>query len=204
MITLYGWGTPNFRKISIAMEELSLPYEIHKIDIMKGEQFTSEFLAINPNNKIPAIVDDDGPDGKSLTLFESGAILMYLANKTGRLMPSVGSDYFHTLQWLMFQMGGLGPMLGQMHHYKRYAKDQTYGLTRYTNETHRLYKVLDGQLKKKQYIAGSDYSIADIAIYPWIARFELHDLEWSAVPNVKRWYDMVGARSAVKCGMEIL
>ena len=204
MIKLYGCGTPNGRKVSIAMEELALPYEIHLIDIMKGEQFTKEFLAINPNNKIPAIVDDEGPDGKSITLFESGAILVYLANKTGRLMPAVGSAYFRTMQWLMFQMGGVGPMLGQMHHFKRYAKDQTYSLTRYTTETHRLYKVLDGQLEKHQFIAGNDYSIADIAIFPWIARFELHDIEWSSVPNVKRWYDIVGARSAVKRGMEAL
>ena len=204
MIKLYGWGTPNGRKVSIALEELSLPYEIYKVDIMKGEQFKREFLAINPNNKIPAIVDDQGPDGESLTLFESGAILMYLANKTGLLMPTQGSAHFRTLQWVMFQMGGVGPMFGQMHHFKRYASDQEYSLTRYRTETHRLYKVLEGQLKDNQFIAGNDYSIADIAIYPWIARFELHDLKWSAAPNVKRWYDTVGQRDAVKRGMEVL
>lgn len=204
MIRLYGWGTPNGRKVSIALEELAIPYSVNKIDIMKGEQFTEEFLAINPNNKIPAIVDEDGPEGKPITLFESGAILVYLANKAGQLMPHGGVAHFHTLQWLMFQMGGIGPMLGQMHHFKRYAKDQTYSLNRYTAETHRLYNVLNRQLEENQFIAGNDYSIADIAIYPWIARFELHDLEWSAVPNVKRWYDTVGARSAVKRGMEVL
>lgn len=204
MITLYGWGTPNGRKVSIALEELGLPYRIHKIDIMNGDQFSKEFLAINPNNKIPAIVDEDGPDGKPFTLFESGAILLYLANKTGRLMPRAGEAYFHALQWLMFQMGGVGPMLGQMHHFKRYAADQTYSLTRYTTETHRLYRVLDGQFRENEFIAGDTYSMADIATYPWIARFELHDLDWAAVPNVKRWYDTVGARAAVKRGMEIL
>jgi GSH-dependent disulfide-bond oxidoreductase len=204
MIKLYGWGTPNGRKISIALEELSLPYEVHRVDIMKGEQFTEEFLAINPNNKIPVIIDDDGPEGSPLTLFESGAILVYLANKTGKLMPSGGRDYYRTLQWLMFQMGGVGPMFGQMHHFKRYATEQTYSLDRYRNEVHRLYKVLDGQLEKRKFIAGDDYTIADIATYPWIARFELHDLEWSSVPNVHRWYDLVGARAAVKRGMEAL
>jgi GSH-dependent disulfide-bond oxidoreductase len=204
MIKLYGWGTPNGRKVSIALEELSLPYEVHRVDIMKGEQFTKEFLAINPNNKIPAIVDDQGLDGNPLVLFESGAILLYLANKTGKLMPPDGNDFYRTLQWIMFQMGGVGPMFGQMHHFKRYAKEQTYSLDRYRTEVHRLYKVLDGQLENRGFVAGNDYSMADIAIYPWIARFELHDLEWSTVPNISRWYDNVGARPAVKRGMEAL
>jgi GSH-dependent disulfide-bond oxidoreductase len=204
MIELYGWGTPNGRKISIALEELALPYSVTWVDITKDEQFTEAFLSLNPNNKIPVIVDDDGPDGRPITVFESGAILMYLADKTGRLMPASGRAYYRTLEWLMFQMGGIGPMFGQMHHFQRYAKDQEYGVKRYAKETHRLYGVLDGQLAHNEFVAGSEYSIADIAVYPWIARVELHQIEWAAIPNVKRWYDMVGARDAVKRGMEAL
>jgi GSH-dependent disulfide-bond oxidoreductase len=204
MIKLYGWGTPNGRKISIALEELALPYSVTRVDITKDEQFTEAFLSLNPNNKIPVIVDQDGPDGQPITLFESGAILMYLADKTGRLMPSTGPAYYRTLQWLMFQMGGVGPMFGQMHHFERYAKEQEYSVKRYAKETHRLYGVLDGQLARSEFVAGSEYSVADIAVYPWIARFELHKIEWSSIPNVKRWYDLVGAREAVKRGMEAL
>jgi GST-like protein len=204
MIELYGWGTPNGRKISIALEELAMPYQITKIDIMKDEQFGEAFLALNPNNKIPVIVDEDGPDGQPITVFESGAILLYLAKKAGKLLPSSGRAYYRTLQWLMFQMGGIGPIFGQMHHFQRYAKEQEYSVKRYAAETRRLYSVLDGQLARSEFVAGNEYSIADIAIYPWIARFELHQIEWSSVPNVKRWYDMLGSREAVKRGMEAL
>ncbi|WP_168795918.1 glutathione S-transferase N-terminal domain-containing protein [Paraburkholderia aromaticivorans] len=204
MIKLYGWGTPNGRKISIALEELALRYSVTRVDITKDEQFTKEFLSLNPNNKIPVIVDEDGPDGRPITVFESGAILMYLADKTGKLMPESGRAYYRTLQWLMFQMGGVGPMLGQMHHFQRYAREQEYGLKRYGAETRRLYGVLDKQLAHNEFVAGSDYSIADIAVYPWIARFELHQIEWSSVKNVERWYDQLGARGAVKRGMEAL
>jgi GSH-dependent disulfide-bond oxidoreductase len=204
MIKLYGWGTPNGRKISIALEEMALLYSVTRVDITKDEQFTEAFLALNPNNKIPVIVDEDGPDGEPITVFESGAILIYLANKTGRLMPASGRAYYRTLEWLMFQMGGIGPMFGQMHHFQRYARDQEYGVKRYAKETHRLYGVLDGQLARNEFVAGSDYSIADIAVYPWIARFELHQIEWSSIPNVKRWYDRLGARDAVRRGMEAL
>jgi GSH-dependent disulfide-bond oxidoreductase len=204
MIEVYGWGTPNGRKISIALEELALPYNVTLVDITKDEQFTERFLSLNPNNKIPVIVDEDGPDGQPITIFESGAILMYLADKTGRLMPPAGHAYYRALQWLMFQMGGIGPMFGQMHHFQRYAKEQEYSVQRYKKETHRLYRVLDGQLARSEFVAGSEYSMADIAVYPWIARFELHKIEWPAIPNVKRWFDMMGARDAVRRGMEAM
>lgn len=204
MITLYGWGTPNARKVSIALEEVGLAYEVQRVDIMNRQQFSPEFLALNPNNKIPVIVDSEGPDGNRFTLFESGAILIYLADKVGKLLPASGPAHYLTLQWLMFQMGGVGPIFGQMHHFQRYAKEQTYSVERYTAETHRLYGVLEGLLARNEFIAGSEYTIADIAVYPWIARFELHKLDWSVLPNVKRWYDMVGARPAVVRGMEAL
>ncbi|WP_207004492.1 glutathione S-transferase family protein [Trinickia mobilis] len=204
MIDLYTWGTPNGRKISIALEELGMPFRVHPIDITKGEQFEIGFLALNPNNKIPVMVDSEGPQGQKITLFESGAILIYLADKTGKLLPSSGLERYQTLQWLMFQMGGIGPMFGQTHHFRRYAPGHTYGVERYTSETHRLYRVLDGRLGGSEFVAGSQYSIADIAIYPWVARFELHRLQWSDVPNVKRWYDAIGSRPAVKRGMEVL
>jgi GSH-dependent disulfide-bond oxidoreductase len=204
MIDLYAWGTPNGRKISIALEELWIPFKVHMVDITKGEQFENGFLAMNPNNKIPVIVDPKGPQGKKITLSESGAILIYLAEKTGNLLPAYGVERHETIQWLMFQMGGIGPMFGQTHHFRRYAPQERYGVERYTAETHRLYKVLDGRLGKSEYVAGNEYSIADIAIYPWIARFELHQLAWEEVPNVKRWYDTIGSRPAVQRGMEIL
>ena len=204
MIDLYAWGTPNVRKVSIALEELGMPFNVHMIDILKGEQFSPGFLALNPNNKIPVIVDPQGPRGRKITLFESGAILVYLAEKSGKLLPASGPERFTTLQWLMFQMGGIGPMFGQTHHFRRYASEQTYSLKRYTSETHRLYRVLDQQLGKSEFVAGSEYSVADIAIYPWVARFELHQLRWDEVPNVKRWFDALGARPAVKRGMEVL
>ncbi|MGF6636647.1 glutathione binding-like protein [Paraburkholderia sp. 35.1] len=204
MIDLYTWGTPNGRKISIVLEELNLDYRLHRIDITNGEQFGEEFLALNPNNKIPVIRDSSGPDGHPVTLFESGAILVYLADKTQRLLPISGFARYETIQWLMFQMGGIGPMFGQTHHFRRYAAEQKYSLERYTAETHRLYKVLDGKLAKSEFVAGGAYSIADIAIYPWVARFELHQLDWAAVPHVKRWYDTLSERPSVKRGMEAL
>ena len=204
MIELYGWSTPNGRKISTALEELALPYRVTQVDITKDERFTESFLSLNPNNKIPVIVDPDGPEGQPITIFESGAILLYLADKTGRLMPPSGHAYYRALQWLMFQMGGIGPMFGQMHHFHRYAKEQEYSVQRYKKETHRLYRVLDGQLAHSEFVAGSEYSMADIAVYPWIARYEWHQIEWSSIPNVKRWYDTLGAREAVRRGMEAL
>jgi GSH-dependent disulfide-bond oxidoreductase len=204
MIDLYAWGTPNARKVSIALEELSIPFNVHMVNISEGDQFKENFLALNPNSKIPVIVDPQGPQGKEITLFESGAILIYLADKTEKLLPATGVERHQTIQWLMFQMGGIGPMFGQTHHFRRNAPHETYGLNRYTKETHRLYKVLDTRLGKSEYVAGSQYSIADIAIYPWVARFGLHNIEWADVPNVKRWYDSIGSRPAVQRGMEIL
>jgi GST-like protein len=204
MIDLYAWGTPNARKISIALEELLIPFKVHRVNISEGDQFKDSFIALNPNSKIPVIVDPQGPHGKEITLFESGAILIYLADKTGKLLPASGVERHQTIQWLMFQMGGIGPMFGQTHHFRRNAPHETYGLNRYTKETHRLYKVLDARFGKSEYVAGSQYSIADIAIYPWVARFGLHQIEWDDVPNVKRWYDSIGSRPAVQRGMEIL
>jgi len=203
-IDLYTWGTPNGRKVSILLEEIGVAYGVHPINIMKDEQFAPDFLAINPNNKIPAIVDSKGPRGQPLTLFESGAILVYLANKfDSPSWPKDETQRMIVIQWLMFQMGGIGPMFGQLHHFRRYAADQTYSLGRYEKEVHRVYGVLDKHLGESAHLAGEDYSIADIAAYPWISRFELHGLDWSTIPSVKRWYDAVGARPAVIRGMAV-
>jgi GSH-dependent disulfide-bond oxidoreductase len=203
-IKLYTWGTPNGRKISIMLEELDLRYEVHPVNIMKDEQFTPEFLSLNRNNKIPVIVDPAGPDGSPFALSESGAILIYLARKfRSGLLPANEQAQLTTLQWLMFQMGGIGPMFGQLHHFRRYASSERYSLERYEKEVHRIYGVLDGRLGEVRYLAGDNYSIADIATYPWISRFELHGLNWRQAPNVKRWYDIVGARPAVLRGMAV-
>jgi GST-like protein len=183
MIDLYTWSTPNGRKISIMLEEVGLPYRVHRIDISKNEQFTPEFIAINPNSKIPAIVDPEGPGGKALPIFESGAILIYLAEKTGKLLPVEPRARIETLEWLMFQMAGVGPMFGQRHHFYRAAPEPVpYALQRYTTETHRIYGVLDKRLAASEYLAGGAYSIADIATYPWVARWEWHDMKWSDFP----------------------
>jgi GST-like protein len=204
MIDLYTWSTPNGRKVSIMLEECGLPYRVHPINIGKGEQHTPEFLAINPNNRIPAIVDADGPDGKPLTLFESGAILIYLAEKTGKLIPKDVCVRLICLQWLMFQMGGVGPMFGQAHHFIRNQKEQVpYGIKRYTDETRRLYGVLNKRLGEAPYLAGDAYTIADIATYPWVARFEWHKVDLADFPQVKRWFDTIGKRPAVPKGMSV-
>jgi len=203
MIELYTWGTPNGRKVSIMLEECGLSYRLHKIDIGKGEQFAPEYLAINPNGKIPAIVDSEGPEGKPFKLFESGAILVYLAGKSGRFLPPALADRYEALQWLMFQMGGVGPMFGQAHHFLRSAKEQLpYAIERYTKETRRLYGVMNGHLANRAFFA-AEYSIADIAIYPWVARHEWHKVDLADYPNVKRWFDTVGARPAVARGMAV-
>lgn len=203
MIDLYTWATPNGRKISIMLEECGLPYTVHPINISKNEQFAPDFLKISPNNKIPALVDSDGPGGKKFSVFESGAILIYLAEKTGKFMPSDPVGRSVTLQWLMFQMGGLGPMLGQAHHFRRAAPEQVpYAIKRYTEETARLYGVVNKRLGEVPYLAG-DYSIADIASYPWIARHEWHGQVLEDHPNLKRWYDAISARPAVQKGMAI-
>ncbi len=203
MIDLYTWTTPNGRKVSVMLEECGLAYTAHKVNIGQGEQFKPAFLAISPNNRIPAIVDSDGPDGKPIELFESGAILVYLAGKTGRFLPASARGKYEALQWLMWQMGGVGPMFGQAHHFLRAAPEQVpYGIKRYSDETRRLYGVLDRRLAETAYMAG-EYSIADIATYPWIARHEWHKVELAEFPNVKRWYDTIGRRPAVVRGMAV-
>ena len=203
MITLYTWGTPNGRKISIMLEECGLPYCVRPIDITRGEQFQPEFVAINPNSKIPAIVDTDGPQGEPMTLFESGAILVYLAAKAGKLLPAGDRGKYEALQWLMFQMGGVGPMFGQVHNFLRAAAEQLpYAIKRYGAETARLYGVLDARLSKLDFLAG-DYSIADIATFPWVARHEWHQTNLADFPNVQRWYDVIAARPAVQRGMAV-
>ncbi len=203
-IELYTFGTPNGRKVSIALEELELPYEVKVVDITKGEQYTSELLAISPNNKIPALVDPDGPDGAPIALFESGAILIYLAEKTGRLLAREPLARYRQLQWLMWQMGNFGPMLGQAHHFRRFAPEKIpYAIERYSNEARRLYGVLDGRLAAAAHLGGNDYSIADIATFPWAARHEWQGIDLSEFPNVLRWFEAVGARPAVQRGMAV-
>ncbi len=199
MIDLYTWGTPNGRKVSIMLEEVSLPYTVHPINIMKDEQFAPEFLAIAPNNKIPAIVDSN--NGQSL--MESGAILLYLARKTGKLMPAGGEDNWRVMEWLMWQMGGAGPMLGQAHHFVHFNPDASeYARERYAKEAKRLYGVLDKQLADREFVAG-DYSVADVAIWPWISRFEWQKIDMNAFENVKRWYVQIAERPVVQKGYNV-
>jgi GST-like protein len=199
MIDLYTFTTPNGRKASIMLEEVELPYNAHKIDITKGDQFTPEFVAINPNSKIPAIVDQD----TGITVFESGAILLYLAKKTGKLLPTNDKEHFQVLSWLMLQMGSVGPMLGQLNHFKKFAPEKIpYAIERYEKETLRLYSVLDKQLADREFICG-DYSIADIATYPWIAIYEWQGLTLDSHPNLKRWVETVQQRPAVERGMAV-
>lgn len=204
MITLYTWKTPNGRKVSILLEELDMAYAAVPIDLNKDEQFSENFLKLNPNNKIPALVDTEGPEKAPITIFESGAILMYLAEKGEKFLPSSGTERYKVMQWLMFQMGGVGPMFGQTHHFRRYAKQEKYSLDRFTRETHRLYGVLNSELAKREFVANNEYSIADIAIYPWVARYELHEIDWSRFTHVKRWFDALSLRPAVQRGMGVL
>jgi GST-like protein len=201
MIEFYTWTTPNGRKVSIMLEETGLPYRVHPIDISKGDQFTPEFVAINPNSKIPAIVDDEGPDGNPVAIFESGAILIWLAEKSGKLLPAEKRGRIVALEWLMFQMAGVGPMFGQAHHFRRFAPEPVpYAIERYTTETARLYGVLERRLEEVPYLAG-DYSIADIATFPWVARHEWQGVAIDDYPSVKRWFAEIGARPAVQRGM---
>ena len=203
MIDLYTWSTPNGRKVSIMLEECGLQYRVHPIDIGKGDQFKPEFVALNPNSKIPAIVDEEGPEGTPYPLFESGAILMYLAWKTGEYFPTRVTEQFETIQWLMFQMGGVGPFFGQVHHFLRAAPEPVpYAIERYTKETRRLYGVMNKHLEQSEYLA-ANYSIADIATYPWVARYDWHKVDLNDFPAVKRWFDRIGARPAVQAGMKI-
>jgi GST-like protein len=203
MIDLYTWTTPNGRKVSIMLEEVGLPYRAHSINIGKDDQFKPDYVKINPNSKIPSIVDPDGPDGKPISMMESGAILVYLADKTGKLLAKSGRARYDALQWLMFQMGGVGPMFGQVHHFLRAAKEQVpYAIERYGKETKRLYGVLNERLKGNEYLADG-YSIADIATYPWVARHEWHKTDLNDFPGVKRWFDAISARPAVQKGMNV-
>ena len=205
MIDVYSWATPNGHKIHIMLEDLGLEYKAIPIDIGAGDQFTPEFLGISPNNKIPAIVDSDGPEGKPLALFESGAILFYLAEKTGRFLPLDPVGRYTTMQWLMFQMGGVGPMLGQAHHFRIYAPEKIeYAVNRYSNEAKRLYGVVDKQLAVTRFLAGNEYSIADIATFPWTRSWKNQGIELDEFPNVKRWFDEISARPAVIRGVEVL
>ena len=204
MIDLYTWSTSNGRKASIMLEELGADYTVHPIHIGKGDQFAPEYLAINPNGKIPAIVDSDGPGGAPIAVFESGAILIYLAEKHGRFLPIEPVARMEVIQWLMFQMGGIGPMFGQVHHFLRAAKEQVpYGIERYGTEVRRLYGVLDRRLDGRDHLAGEGYSIADIATYPWVFRREWQGVDLADFPNVKRWFDALGARPAVERGMNV-
>lgn len=204
MIDLYTWPTPNGHKIHIMLEETGLEYTVHPIDISAGDQFEPEFLKISPNNKMPAMVDLDGPGGKPYSLFESGAILMYLAEKTGKLMPSEIRSRYVVVQWLMFQMGGIGPLLGQAHHFRAYAPEKIpYAIDRYTNEANRLYSVLDVRLKGHEYLA-DEYSIADIATFPWLRSYERQGVDLNEYQNVKRWFNSIAERPAVKRGLQVL
>ncbi|VVD92514.1 glutathione S-transferase C-terminal domain-containing protein [Pandoraea terrigena] len=205
MIQVYSWATPNGHKVHIMLEECELPYHAHPVDIGAGDQFKDAFLAISPNNKIPAIVDEEGPDGKPISLFESGAILLYLAGKTGRFLPEDVRGKYETLEWLMFQMGGVGPMLGQAHHFRIYAPEKIdYAIRRYTNEARRLYGVLDKQLGHHPYVAGDMYTIADIAIWPWLRSWKNQGVVMSEFPNVQRWFEAIEARPAVQRGIKVL
>ncbi|MGD8428785.1 MAG: glutathione binding-like protein [Ectothiorhodospiraceae bacterium] len=205
MIDLYSWPTPNGQKVHIALEEMGLEYRVHAINIGKGDQFGKEFLRISPNNKIPAIVDRNGPDGEAFSLFESGAILLYLAEKTGQLIPADAAGRYRTIEWLMFQMGNLGPMLGQAHHFRQYAPERLqYAYDRYTNEAGRLYGVMDDRLADVPFLAGESYSIADIAAFPWTRSHERQGQDLDDFPNVKRWHNRIAARPAVERGLEVL
>ncbi|CAN0622431.1 disulfide reductase [Burkholderia multivorans] len=205
MIDVYSWATPNGHKVHIMLEETGLDYRMHPIDIGAGDQFAPAFLKISPNNKIPAIVDQDGPGGQPLALFESGAILVYLAEKTGRFLPADPVGRYTTLEWLMFQMGSIGPMLGQAHHFRLYAPEKIdYAINRYTNEAQRLYNVMDKRLGETAYLAGDDYTIADIAAFPWTRSWQNQGIALDALPNVKRWHEAIAARPAVQRGVEIL
>ena len=205
MIDLYTWPTPNGHKIHIMLEECKLPYRVHPINIGAGDQFQPDFLKISPNNKIPALVDSEGPDGKPISLFESGAILVYLAAKTGKFMPKGDRAKFEVLQWLMFQMGGVGPMLGQAHHFRIYAPEKIeYGINRYTNEAKRLYGVMDKRLQSSPWIGGKSYSIADMAIFPWLRSWQNQGIDWADYPHLKAWFDKIAARAAVQKAVQVL
>lgn len=202
-IQLYTWGTPNGRKISIALEEMSLAYDVHEVNITQGEQFAESFLAISPNHKIPAIVDPEGDNGEPLSIFESGAILIHLAQKTGQFWTENGASESVILQWLMWQIGNFGPVLGQLHHFRKFSKTKVpYAIERFDGIADQVYKVLDKRLSDVEFVAG-DYSVADMAIYPWTARFEWQNIDLNHYPNVNRWFDQLSTRPAVQRGMSV-
>jgi len=204
MIDLYTWATPNGHKASIMLEELALDYRVHPIDIGNDEQFAPDYVAINPNAKIPTIVDEDGPGGGPFAVFESGAILIYLADKAGRLLSPEPRRRSQAIQWLMFQVGGVGPMLGQAQHFRRFAPHPVpYAIERYSSEAARLYGVLDRRLGEADFLADDGYSIADIATYPWVVRHEWQGISLADLPNVRRWFETVGQRPAVQRGMQV-
>lgn len=209
MIDVYSWPTPNGHKVHIALEECGLRlgrhWRVHPVDITRGEQFHPEFLRISPNNKIPALVDPDGPDGKPIALFESGAILLYLASKTGKLLPRGDRQRWEVLQWLMFQMGGVGPMLGQAHHFRLYAPQKIdYAIERYTNEARRLYGVMQRRLQRSPWLGGRSYSIADVATFPWIRPWQNQSVQLDDYPAVRAWFERIAARPAVQRGLQVL
>ncbi|MGC1678767.1 MAG: glutathione S-transferase N-terminal domain-containing protein [Candidatus Binataceae bacterium] len=204
MIDLYFWPTPNGYKITMMLEELALPYVVVPVNIGKGDQFSPTFLKISPNNKMPALTDSEGPGGKPISIFESGAILIYLAEKHGKFMPTEARGKYNVLQWLMFQMGTVGPMLGQAHHFRRYAPEKLqYAIDRYTNEASRIYNVIDRRLAEGEYLAG-DYSIADMATYPWLVPHKMQGQESDRYPNLKRWYEAIRSRPATQRSFAVM
>jgi GSH-dependent disulfide-bond oxidoreductase len=205
MVDVYSWPTPNGHKVHIMLEETGLKYRVHGINIRAGDQFKPEFLKISPNNRIPAIVDPEGPGGRPISLFESGAILLYLASKTGQLLPQDLRARWSCAQWLMWQMGGIGPMFGQANHFRSYSREKIqYAIDRYTNEANRLTRVLDKRLGEASYTAGNEYSISDIAIFCWMRNPERRGIDMASYPNVKRWFDEISARPAVQRGVKVL
>jgi len=204
-IQLHAWPTPNGYKVSIALEEMGLPYEVHAVNIGAGDQFNPDFLKIAPNNRMPAIVDPEGPEGKPLSLFESGAILIYLAEKTGQFRPKDQAVWYSHIQWLMWQMGGVGPMFGQAGHFILYAPEKVpYGIERYRNESRRLLKVANTRLEEAAYLGGDDYGIADMATFPWVRNAPKYDIDLNEFPNVQRWFNAIAARPAVQRGLGLL
>lgn len=205
MIDVYTWTTPNGQKVHIMLEECGLPYTVHPVNIHHGEQFKPEFLKISPNNKIPAIVDQEGPEGRPISVFESGAVLIYLAMKSGEFMPQEAHARYAVLEWLMFQMASVGPMLGQAMHFRAYAPEKLpYAINRYTQETQRIFNVINKRLMQSAYIAGGQYTIADMALFPWLRLWEKLDIRWEDFPYVKDWYEHIAARPGVQRGLQVL
>jgi GST-like protein len=205
MIDVFSWPTPNGHKIHIMLEECGLAYRAIPVNIGAGDQFKPEFLAISPNNKIPAITDPQGPDGRPISLFESGAILVYLAAKTGRFLPAGDREKYEVLQWLMFQIGGVGPMLGQAHHFRIYAPEKIeYAIDRYTNEAKRLYGVIDKRLSQSPWLGGREYSIADIATFPWLRSWENQGVVLADYPHLEAWFERIAERPAVQRGVKVM